>query len=429
MLEQLTKHYPIGAYYLSEKLWTPDGVRQFAETGSDFLVSVRPNQALTDLCKQHGIGIFSIGSFSMWWGGDGGNAGGYEAFFPLQTLDHAAGTLPSNPPVWGDYLVDEPNARDFAHIDRVVRRYRALFPDRIPFINLYPNYASIAGTPGEQVVSQLGTVSYAEHIERYLREIDLPYLCFDFYPFTGEAGGPFDRYLENLDIAADACRRSSRALWVIIQAGAWKPEEAISTFQLRWQVGLCLAYGARSLMHASYSKGWWDDSTACVNADGAKNPMYNDVATVNREVHAVGSDYLNYRSTGVSVCGDLSRAHPRIRVQLERQALRPNEQNLDPIAKISSDAAILTGTFRSTQGRFALLLVNTQDPWNAAASADVRLQPAVGFVILHQREHKEVLPVPAEGLTLHLASGDWAFVELLPGTANPPLYPAVSEPI
>ena len=77
MLKQLTKHYPIGAYYLSENLWTPGGVRQFAETGSDFLVAVNPNEQLTDLCRQHGIGILSTGSFAMWWGGDGDNAGGY----------------------------------------------------------------------------------------------------------------------------------------------------------------------------------------------------------------------------------------------------------------------------------------------------------------------------------------------------------------
>lgn len=413
MLKQLTKHYPIGAYYLSENLWTPGGVRQFAETGSDFLVAVNPNEQLTDLCRQHGIGILSTGSFAMWWGGDGDNAGGYEKQFPLHTLDHAVGTLPANPPIWGDYLVDEPNARDFAHINRVIQHYRALFPDKIPFINLYPNYASIAGTPGDQVVSQLGTASYAEHIERYLREIDLPYLCFDFYPFTGGEGGPFDRYLVNLDIAADACRRSGRALWVIIQAGAWHPEEAIGTFQLRWQVGLCLAYGTRSIMHASYSKGWWDDSTACVNASGAKNPMYDDVTTVNREIHAVGTDYLKYRNTGVSVCGDLSSAHSRVRVQLERQALRPNEANLDAIAQVTSDAAILAGTFRGEQDSRALLLVNTQNPWNPAASADVRLQPQAEFVILHQGERKEAFLVPADGLTLHLESGEWAFVELV----------------
>lgn len=413
MLEHLTGRYPVGIYYLSENLWNPDGVRKLAEIGVDFLVAVRPNTQLLDLCQKNRIGILSSGNFQMWWGGDGSNAGHYADTFPMQTIERVRSTYPASPAIWGDYLVDEPNVQDYAHINNVIQYYRLFLPNKLPFVNLYPNYASVAGNTADQTVSQLGVNHYSVYIERYLQMIDLPYLCLDFYPLTGEEGGPFDRYFENLDIVSNACRRSGKSLWMITQAGAWKAEEAIDTFQLRWQTGLCLAYGARAIMHASYSKGWWEASTACVTETGEKNPMYDSVQKVNREIHAVGSDYLKYKNTGTYVCGDLSNTHPRIRTQLEQLPSRQSDVVIRRTCSISCDAALIAGTFENKASKRAVLLVNTQNPFDASATANVCLKTSSSMVILHHGEHCELLAVPKDGLNLQIASGDWLFLEMI----------------
>lgn len=412
MLNRLAGRYPIGAYYFTENLWNPEGVRQLAEMGVDFLVAVQPDKKLLALCERYKIGVIASGTFPMWWGGDGENAGGYEAAFPLETLDAARKSYPDSPALWGDYPVDEPNAKDFAHVGRVAAHYKEVYPSKIPFINLYPNYASVPKNTAAETVSQLGNPTYYEHIEQYLREIDLPYLCFDFYPYTGS---PFDGYLENLDIAASACRRSGRELWVIVQTGAWKAEELLSEYQLRWQTSLCLAYGATSIMHASYCKGWWDASTSCVDEEGRKNPTYEYAKKINRELHAVGGDFLKYESTGVCVRGDLSHAHERIRPQLIAQNAQKDRGTPEIFCRIESDKAILAGCFQAKTGEGrALMAVNTHDPFDPAASASVTLFPDADCLLVHRGERCEGLSVPASGgVTLTLDSGEGVFIELI----------------
>ena len=153
----------------------------------------------------------------------------------------------------------------------------------------------------QKAPSQLGTTTYKEHIDKYVELIDNDYICFDSYPFTG----PFDGYLENLDIVGAACRTSGRDMWVIIQTGAWKADAILAEFQIRWQAYLCLAYGTKIIMHASYSPGWWNESTSCVNKAGEQNVTYGYVQKVNAELHALSDVFMQYDNIGVYPCGNI----------------------------------------------------------------------------------------------------------------------------
>ena len=365
--------YPVGLFYFTEDLWTDEGVKQACETGADFFVSVGSSEPFLSLCEQYGMGIISSSNIPGWWGGDGENAGGYANHFPAGKLEEIKKDYTQSTAIWGDYILDEPNSKDFAHIDTVVKRYGELFPDKLPFINLYPNYASIPKNTGEEVVSQLGNMTYAEHIEQYVREIDLPYICFDYYPFTG--ANVFATYLENLDIVSKACRKSNKEMWVIIQAGAWKPEEMLEAYQLDWQVYLCLAYGARAIIHASYAKGWWDETTSCVNLKGEKNQMYEYVKNINSVLHSnLGTEFLKYDYVYTGVCGDINSSDTRIKPQLERQEKSKKPSDM-PDIRINSDKAIIAGYFKKTGG-FAVMIVNSHNPFenNGSVTANVKLE-------------------------------------------------------
>lgn len=408
-LARRSGRYPIGAFYFNQNLWNEESVRQLSEMGVDFLLAVTPNEELFALCEKYRIGILES-VFPSWWGGDGDNAGGYAKAVPEGTLVARQAQRSKSSANWGDYLVDEPNAKDFAHIDKICKEYSRIWPDDLPFINLYPNYASIPKNTADETVSQLGTATYYEHIERYVREIDLPYICFDYYPFTGV----FDHYLENLDITAAACRRTGKELWVIIQTGAWKAEKQIFEYQLRWQAMLCLAYGARSIMHASYCKGWWDVTTACVDADGKKNPMYTWAEQIDRELHAMGDAFLQYVPTGVCVRGDIDSADARIRPQLIRQSAQRDSACPDPWCGIDADGAIVVGCFRREAGEGrALMLVNAKNPFDPQAAVEVILTPETKKIILHRGETVETVDVADGTYKLTLASGEGVFAELI----------------
>ena len=399
----------VGAYYLTENLYDDRHVKEVADAGIDFLVAVDAKKSVLDLCEKHKLGVITASNIPMWWGGEGKLAGQYRETLPLEKLDVIKQSYPSHPALWGDYPVDEPNVKDFGHINDVIKRYNALFPGQLAYINLYPIYANTApsGIDPElqKAPSQLGTTTYKEHIDKYVELIDTDYICFDSYPFTG----PFDSYLENLDIVGAACRSSRRDMWVIIQTGAWKAEAILGEFQIRWQAYLCLAYGANIIMHASYSPGWWDEATSCVNKAGEKNVTYGYVQNVNAELHALSGIFMRYDNIGVYPCGNVSGAGARMVKQLEAQAARnsaPGDKAVRKLlAGIEADGAVVAGCFKRKDGHgYAVMLVNAQDPWSAAAAVNVRSKWKGDAYVKGTKTRL--------GKDLKLASGEGAFITI-----------------
>ena len=360
--------YPAGLFNLDKDLWTAEGVKQAAETGADFLVSVASSEPLLSLCKKYNLGIISNSNVPGWWGGDGSNAGKYAEKNPPEKIAGIAETAGN---VWGDYLADEPNSKDFKEIDRAVKQYAKLYPGKLPFINLYPNYGKDFRAKEDEITFQLGNKTYAEHIDQYVRDIDLPYVCFDFYPFTGVFSG----FLENLDIVAKACKKTGKDMWVIIQTGAWTPEEMLSGFQIDWQVYMSMAFGAKAIMAACYSKGWWDETTSCVNKKGEKNNTYNYVRDIFSILHSpFGNEFLKYEYQYTIACGDLESSDAKIKPQLVKLYESGKQREL-PEIKIKADKAVIAGYFKNNDN-CAVMLVNAHNPFDNEAVAGVKLETA-----------------------------------------------------
>ncbi len=397
----------VGAYYLTDNLHDDRHVKEVADAGIDFLVAVKATTNVLDLCRKYKLGMITASRIPMWWGSDGKRAGQYRETLPLDKLEAIRQACKAHPALWGDYPVDEPNAKDFAHMDAVIKRYNKLFPGQLAFVNLYPIYANTApkGISPElqKVPSQLGTTTYKEHVDMYVETVATDYICFDSYPFTG----PFASYLENLDIVGTACRQSGRDMWVIIQTGAWKAEALLDEHQIRWQSYLCLAYGTKIIMHASYSPGWWNETTSCVNKAGDKNVTYGYVHNINAELHALSDVFMKYDSLGVYPCGNISGADACMVKQIEAQAARnaeratPAERKL--LAGIQADGAVIAGCFKRRKGRgYGIMLVNAQNPWAADAAVNVSLK-LKGSVYVKGIKTRL-------GPRLRLASGEGVFI-------------------
>ena len=378
----------IGAYFFTPDSYDDAHVKAAADSGIDFLVSVSLTENLLALCENYNVGLMANSNYNMWWGGDGDNAGKYYEYMPIDKVTAGKESFLSGSALIGDYLVDEPNAKDFKHINDVIAKYRELYPDKLPFINLYPNYASVPSNTDAQAISQLGNATYAEHIEQYIREIDLDYICYDFYPYTGR---PFDTYIENFDVVAKACRKYNKDMWVIIQTGAWKAEDILDEYQIRWQTNLCLAYGSNIIMHACYCKGWWDETTSCVNLKGEKNVTYDYARNINAELNELSDTFMKYYSTGVYVHGDISKSHEKIRPQLEWQNDNVCADILNDNVTIKADGAVFTGYFNEKNGGGkAVLIVNTNNPYdeNDTLDVEVTFNGEVSIVTLKSGEGK-----------------------------------------
>jgi len=192
-----------------------------------------------DLLEKYHVGAIVSGIYPGWWGGNGDNAGKMSQLNPLEKYRESAVKLERHPAIWGVDTGDEPSALDFPYYDKVIRLSKQLFPEYFPYLNLYPNYASVAVNSSAQTINQLGTASYEEHIAEYCKNVSLDYLCYDFYMYSASVSGHYD----NLLTVADACRKSGRSLWIVLQVNSSKKDIWITENQLRAQAYSALAFG------------------------------------------------------------------------------------------------------------------------------------------------------------------------------------------
>ncbi|HHX71960.1 MAG TPA: hypothetical protein GX701_03410 [Clostridiales bacterium] len=371
----------IGAYYYDSALLAPEHMQKLTESFLDFLVVSNPKDELStllSLCRPYGIGIISSSLIPFWWGDEGDSAGQYGTKNVPAFIAQMDGTLQEDPLYWGDYLLDEPNAADFDAMQETIAAYKKRFPDKVPFVNLYPAYASH---------KQLGG-TYEEHIRDYVAKVDTSYICYDYYPFLADE--TWENYRRNLKVVADACRESGRDFWLIAQAGAFK-EEMPNETMIRHQGWMGLAFGMRALMHACYSPGWWHEKTSMVDKKGEDSQMFHFVRRLNTTLHRLSPVYMPYRNVGT----------------YENPAHVPGYD-------IKADRAIVIGAMEKEGGR-ALVLANGENPTGPLDIATVSLALPENETATIYYYGLATRPVVENGrFTVTLPLGEGAFVVFEP---------------
>lgn len=286
----------IGAYHLKPYARTEKHIKELSDCGIDFVVCMENDRPALDLFHKYGVGAILSGIVPSWWGGDGDNAGKLEETYPLEKYDQAAADFEGHPAVWGIDVGDEPSALDFPYYGKVIDRVNSFFQP-IAYLNLYPNYASVSQNSAQETVNQLGTSSYEEHIQQYCKYVPSDYLCYDFYLYSINVPKAY----ENLRVVADACQRTGREMWIVLQVNSNKPAEWITENQLRFQAYTAMAFGAENLIWACYTAGWWHNQV--LDEEGNKTQQYDKLRRVNKELHILGEEYMRYRRVSTHFVG------------------------------------------------------------------------------------------------------------------------------
>ena len=288
----------IGAYILQPYAQTERHVREIADCAIDFITCLRPEKpGILDTFARYGVGAIVSGVVPGWWGGNGDNAGKLSETNPLPQYEEAAARFADHPAIWGIDVGDEPSALDFPYYGRVIDTVNRAFPHQFAYLNLYPNYASVSKNNAAETVNQLGTATYAEHIERYIENVPTDYICYDYYMYSASVAGAY----ENLRIVADACLRTGRSMWIVLQVNSNKPEQWISENELRVQAYSAMAFGAESIIWACYTAGWWHNQV--LDEHGEKTEQYEKLCRINAELKAIGEPYMRYRRTATHFVG------------------------------------------------------------------------------------------------------------------------------
>ncbi len=349
----------VGTYFLQKYASSEAHVKDLAACGIDFVVCMRNDRTTLDLFSKYHVGAVVTDVLPHWWGGDGNNAGQLAKKYPLTNCDKAAKGFRDHPAIWGIDIGDEPSALDFPFYGKIYSRVNKLFPHQFPYLNLYPNYASVSENSAQQTTSQLGTTSYTEHIAQYCKNVPADYICYDFYLYSINVPSAY----ENLRVVSDACIGTKRSMWIVLQVNSKDEKQWISENELRFQAYTAMAFGAENIIWACYTAGWWNNQV--LDDKGNKTQQYDKLKKVNAEIHLLGNEYMKYRRTATTFVGFEGTDWLKNVKQTSYASLN-NGVFTDVCAEDGSPLVIGSMVSRSGNGNSALFICSADDPYDKA---------------------------------------------------------------
>ena len=295
--------FHIGAYYFADNIADEAHVKELVDCGLDFMVdvSVKSRETL-DLFKKHGIGAIVNGAVSVWCGG-GTNCARIAELRPRQgyvdSLDKFVKEL-DHPAIWMIDLTDEPGATAFGHFGDICRLFHEKCPDVLPYVNLFPNYASHDDPKHPERETHLCIGTYQQYVDHYTEMFPLPYISFDHYMMRDNPNFRRQLYFENLRVVSEACRATGRDLWYIPAVNTTWAKRRVSENQLRYQAFSSMAYGTVSIAWACWCYGWWNFNV--YDKEGKRDDIqFEALKTVNFEIRKLAEEYMRYRNVGTKL--------------------------------------------------------------------------------------------------------------------------------
>ncbi len=293
--------------------------------------------------------------------------------FGLQTLipaDQPVDKLPDGPACWGYLLVDEPGASAFADLARRAEEIRTKRPGRFGYVNLYPSYAPL---------SALGTASYDEHVDRFVREVKPEVLSMDHYPLMRPGGDTRQAYCDNLECFRKHALTANIPFWNYFYCMPFNDRLDPTEAQIRWQIFTSVAYGAKGVLYFCYwtpgkgaaGAGEFPKGGAIITAEGLKTRHYDEARRINGELKRLGPTLMQLTSTGVFRVNTETNASALVGSPVRKLARVPG----DPVGEF------IIGTFRHADGRRAVIIVNHDYGYTAWPTVEFDAEPTEVFEV------------------------------------------------
>lgn len=310
------------------------------------------------------------------------------------TLNQVTADYRDHPGLWGYYLGDEP-PRDAWPL---LTRLRAALRGRDP---THPAWNTLVGRAGFSTRDE-----YAAHLGDYATEFLPAVLSSDFYGFHATDD---PRFVENLTTLRDVAAAQGLPFWNIVQLIPHLDYRPLTRGELRWEVTQSLAHGARGIGYFTY---WTPDpdpqynwQSAIIAHDGTPTAWYGFLMDFDRGVRLAGETLARARRLRTWYSDPVPPAG---------EAMPADSWFWPP------GGHVVVGEYEGAGGK-RLALVGNLDSlaarrvvlWTRDAS-DARL------VAGGSSPTPEVIPgLAAVTVTLQLAAGDFALVELGPPIARP----------
>jgi hypothetical protein len=237
---------------------------------------------------------------------------------------------------------------------------------------LFPNGAS---------TEQLGSPTYREHVENFLKTIPVPFLSFDHYPIQRIDGKRtlHGNYYENIEIIADEAKKAGMPFWAFALATPHWEYPAPTLSDLRLQVYTDLAYGAQCIQYFTYwnpaGDGMWNQELAPMTSTGEKTETYNTVQAMNREIKSLSKVFLNAKVIWTAHTGVI----PKGCTELDKSKLPSAVKSLE-----ISESGALVSLLEKGDDRFLVIVnhdVNKEITVDVAGGSGLQMVNKDGSVV------------------------------------------------
>ena len=209
------------------------------------------------------------------------------------STESAVALIKDHPALVAYHIKDEPVVGDYPWLSELCEKIGSLDPSHPCYINLLPNWS-------------WGVEEYAESIERFASEFELPFYSFDNYPVVEVDGVTQIRpdWYRNLEEFSAMARKHGKPFWAFALAKshsivepeiAHYPEPTLG--HLRLQVFSNLLYGAQAIQYFNFT-GIVDPVTC------EKKPAYDLIKQVNSEIRAYSSVFAGCSVLGIWHIGE-----------------------------------------------------------------------------------------------------------------------------
>jgi hypothetical protein len=237
----------------------------------------------------------------------------------------------NHPAVAGYMLRDEPNRADFPELGEWTKKIRAVDDNHFCYLNLFPNYAT---------EMQLGTKTYKEHVDLFIKEVPVQQLSFDHYPVLGDSLRA--NWYENLEIISEAARKAGKPFWAFALSVAHSLYPIPTVAQLRLQVYSDLAYGAQGIQYFTY---WtpldtvWKFNNGPITLEGKRSEVYDRIKLVNGEIKNLSWVFLDSKVISVAHTGNNIPAGTKPLAELPQQVKALKTEGTGAVVSVLKNGA------------------------------------------------------------------------------------------
>jgi hypothetical protein len=208
----------------------------------------------------------------------------------------------NHPALAGYHLADEPNIKKLAELGEWGRKIQAVDSKHFCYVNLFPNFADS---------NQLGTKSYTDYVNTYVKELPLQFMSFDYYPVFKDHLSV--SWYENLEQVSGAAKKAGLPFWAFALTTNYDEDHVTpqTLAAMRLQVYSDLAYGAQGIQYFTYwsatsidTPPGEDQRGAPISAAGKRSVVYDRMKLMSREIQNLsgvflGSKVVLVRHTGL----------------------------------------------------------------------------------------------------------------------------------